>query len=156
MKGKDQQYLSLLRLYIIRTVRIWRTFSRQRWTAIGNISARSAFIDRRKLTEQESSILRSCRHKKDMRPKADAESIYNPGNVVILLSHSSKVPSQYFCACGMWNISSWTWLLYTVMTVIQHYYFNSSSISVSNEPCSCQCCYMLTWLQQNLRQKRLK
>jgi hypothetical protein len=68
---------------------------------IGNISARSAFIDRRKLIEQESSMLRSCRLKKDIRPKADADKIYNPGNVVILLSHSSMFPSQYFCACGM-------------------------------------------------------
>lgn len=31
---------------------------------------------------------------------------HRPGGVVILSSQSQKRPSQYVCACGMWNTSS--------------------------------------------------
>lgn len=36
------------------------------------------------------------------------DGAYSPGGVVILLSHSSHFPSQYFCAWGMWKTSSCT------------------------------------------------
>lgn len=83
------------------------TFSRQARYSRNEKKLMQTFRSLKRMTELRISMPSNCQSNFETTLKAAADKRYNPGNVVILLSQSRKLPEQYFCACGTWNTSSY-------------------------------------------------